>query len=110
MFIDARIPVLFGTLDEAAADDALLIDGTIPTPPGRTVARIGAAETPPHAAGCLCCVPRGQAGEALGRLFQARARGEVAFFRRVLVVVADADAVRRAVRDDRLASAWFRLG
>ncbi len=75
----------------------------------------GAAEgemgAPGHAAGCACCVARGGAGVALGRLFERRAREEVAFFRRVLVVADEAGrvAVVEALLGDPLASGRFRL-
>ena len=106
MKIDARIPVAFGLAADLRAEDALLTDQAIDlaVPTARLVG--GAVG---HAASCLCCVPRSQVGDALGRLFQARARGETVFFRRVLAIVDDAEAVRAAVRGDRLAAAWFRL-
>ncbi len=109
IFVDARVPVVFGSIAQAEADDALLLDGAdqvVPT--GHAVARLGPISL--HAAGCLCCLPRGRIGEALGRLFQARGRGEVAFFRRVLAVGCDRAAVERALAEDPLAAAWFRLG
>lgn len=108
MRIDARIPVVFGLLSDLQPTDALLTDAP-DAPAGVPTARLG-PETPGHPPNCLCCVPRGEAGEALGRLFQARARAEVAFFRRVLAVVDDQAAIRQAVLNDRLAAAWFRLG
>ncbi len=119
MFVDARIPVVFGCLADIEAADAVLTDGADAMPAGQPVARLGGSSPAPDhpgpihpgpAAGCLCCLPRAAAGEALSRLFQARGRGEVAFFRRVLAIVEDAEMVRRAVLHDRLASAWFRLG
>lgn len=65
-----------------------------------------------HVPGCACCVARGPAAVALDRLFQRRARGEVGFFRRVVVVTATAEGdmeVWSALRNDPLASARFRL-
>ncbi len=67
----------------------------------------------PHPAGCACCLPRSEAAAALGRLFLARARGDVAFFRRVVAVTMTPQgeaAVRAAVAEDPLISGRFRLG
>jgi len=116
MFIDARVPVLFGPLEQAGPDDALLIEGDMATPEGRVVARLSvdarpihaAADMQAHAAGCVCCVPRSAAGAALAGLFLARGRGDVAYFRRVWVVTTDEAAIRAAVEDDILASTWFK--
>ena len=93
-WIDARIPVAFGALADARPDDAVLAD----------VAPDG------HAPSCACCIARTPSATALGALFQQRARGEVAFFRRVLVVTdaAGQDAVVRALEADPVASARFR--
>jgi hypothetical protein len=110
MFIDARVPVVFGGLDAMGPDDALLIEGDAPAPAGRVVVRLSAAATPAHVAGCVCCVPRSAAGSALAGLFLARGRGDVAFFRRVLAVTTDEAAIRAALEDDMLASGWFRIG
>ena len=48
-------------------------------------------------------------GDLLAEDAPARARGEAAFFRRVLVAVADRDGVAAALRSDPLVSARFRL-
>jgi hypothetical protein len=108
MHIDARVPLVFGTLAELGADDAVLIDGDAEAPAGRVVVRVGAE--PAHMAGCVCCVPRSAAGSALAGLFLARGRGDVAFFRRVLAVTDDEAGLRAALEEDVLASAWFRAG
>lgn len=110
MYIDARIPIVFGSLEQAGPEDALLIDGDAPAPEGRVVARLSGSDAPIHAPGCLCCVPRSQAGSALASLFLARGRGDVAFFRRVVAVTEDRTAILSALQDDILASGWFRLG
>jgi len=107
---DPRVPVVFGDLAAAGPDDGLLIEGEAPAPPGRAVARFASGPRPWHAAGCACCAPRAVAAAALGRLFLARARGEVPFFRRVVAVVRDPDAVRAALAADALAAGRFRLG
>ncbi len=73
LFQDARIPVVF---DPAAPepDDVLFTEGVDFTP------------ATGHAPGCACCAARSEAGRALAALLHARARGQVAFFRRVVVV------------------------
>ena len=99
---DARVPVLIGGGQEAGADDAVLTEGN-------GDARWAAATE--HRAGCACCVPRGAVAEALTGLFLARVRGEVPFFRRVIIVPHDeagAQAVGAALRDDPFVSARFR--
>jgi hypothetical protein len=94
MTSDARVELLFGPASLAGPGDAVLA---------------APAESGLHPAGCACCVGRGALATALGRLFMARARGEVAFFRRVVVTGADA-ATRAALAADSLVSARFRLG
>ena len=97
LMFDARIPVVFGAPADMRDGDFLLDDGLT-----------GVAG---HDAGCSCCLWRSPAAETLGRLFLQRARGEVAFFRRVLVVgnSATEQAVRTAVQSDPVAVARFRL-
>ncbi len=96
LMFDARIPVVFGSSRGAQEGDAVLADVS------------GGA--PGHDAGCACCVARAPAAQALGHLFMQRARGEVAFFRRVLVDGRDAEAaVRAALQSDPVAAARFRL-
>ena len=63
---------------------------------------------PSHPAGCTCCVARSEDALALDRLFLARVRGEVPWFRRV-VVPADDPALRAALTADPVLSARFRL-
>jgi hypothetical protein len=110
MHIDARIPVIFGAIADAGPDDALLIEGDAAVPEGRVVVRLMADATLAHTAGCVCCVPRSAAGSALAGLFLSRGRGDVAYFRRVLAVTSDPDAIAEAIENDMLASAWFRRG
>lgn len=112
MFVDARIPVRFGRVEDAGPEDALLVEGEGEPVPGRAVAwfRPGAG---PHAPGCACCAPRGAAAEALTRLFLDRVRGRVPHFRAVVAAVSGAGgeaAVRAAVADDPLVSVRFRPG
>ena len=106
---DERIPVRFGA---AGPEDAALIEGNTGVPPDQPLARFRL--TPGrlgHPFGCACCVPRGPVAEALGRLFLARVRGEVRWFRAVAVLASPAGeaAVRAALAEDRIAAARFRL-
>jgi hypothetical protein len=110
MFVDARVPVVFGEIGDAGPDDALLIDGGAEAPEGRVVVRLAAEVQPAHVKGCVCCVPRSAAGSALAGLFLSRGRGEVPFFRRVVAVTPDRQAVLDAIENDMLASGWFRCG
>lgn len=97
LMFDGRVPVAFGPGMDAQEDDVVVADG------------LGGGTG--HDAGCACCTARSPAAQALGRLFTQRARGEVAFFRRVLI---DGDAaaeasVRAALQSDPVVAARFRL-
>ena len=108
--LDARVPVRLGALSDAADGDALLIEGDL-AGSDRPLARFDTA-APAHAVGCACCVPRSSAAMALNQLFQARAKGEAPFFRRVLAVTATPEgdmAVWSALRADPLVLGRFRL-
>ena len=91
MFIDARIPVVFGV--EPGASDAVLVP-------------ISAAA---HPVGCACCIARSPDAGGLDRLFLDRVRGTIPWFTRV-VVATDDTGLREAVRTDPVLSARFRLG
>jgi len=108
---DARIGVRFGAAADAGPEDALLIEGDSPAD-RPAVARFPLpVRIAAHPPGCLCCAPRGPAAQALGRLFLARARGELPWFRSVVAVTrsaAGADAVRAALADDVVTTARFR--
>jgi len=93
LFIDARIPIVFG--DCAGDSDAVLT----PDP---------SWETTVHTPGCACCAPRGAVAVALDRLFQARVRGTVPWFDRVVAPRSAEAAVRAAVTADPLTAARFR--
>ena len=111
LFLDARVPVHLDPAAEPGADAALLVEGEAAVPPGLPVARFTPA-VQLHGIGCACCIPRGAVAEALGRLFLARARGEVAFFRSVIARPASeagAAAIREALASDPLVSGRFRL-
>jgi hypothetical protein len=109
---DPRIPVRFGSLADAGPHVAALIEGDGPTPLGIACARFRVRPAFGHAVGCICCIPRGPAAEALARLFLARVRGETDGFRSV-VAVATSEAGKRAVRAalsaDALSAARFRM-
>ena len=100
LMFDARVPVVFGSSRDAQEGDAVLADGLADELDG----------APGHDAGCACCLGRTPAAQALGDLFMQRARGDVAFFRRVLVDGHAAEAaVRAALQSDPVAAARFRL-
>jgi hypothetical protein len=114
-FIDARLPVIFGPPGLAGPEDALLIEGEGEGGDGGDAAPGRDWFLPDMAAGhpadCACCPPRGGAGMALARLILARGRGTGPFFRRVIAVTRTpqgAEAVRRALAQDPIASAYFR--
>ena len=109
-FLDTRIPVGFGP---AALDGgtALLVEGDAPAPAGTPVARFTLPVATGHSAGCPCCAPRGPVAAALGGLFLARAKGEAAWFERVVALTQGArgrEAVLAALANDPLVSARFR--
>ncbi len=106
---DDRIPLRFGTPGEAGPGDALLLEQGHPAPAGTAIAVARFAPAAMHGAFCACCVARSPAATALGRLFQDRATGRVAWFTRVLAVVADQAALADALRSDRLVAARYRL-
>jgi hypothetical protein len=108
--VDARVPVVLASLSEIGEGDAALIESAEAPERGARESFLPVAGA--HVAGCACCVARGPAAVALDRLFQRRARGEVGFFRRVVVVTATAEGdmeVWSALRNDPVASARFRL-
>lgn len=108
--LDARIPVIFGTPEQAGPDDAVLVEGGAEPGPGAQASFQPAVETG-HGAGCTCCLPRNQAGRALAALLQDRARGRVPFFNRVLACpTSDAGRaeLEAALDRDPVAAACFR--
>lgn len=95
----ALVPVLLGVAGDVGVGDVAV---TLPRP-----------EVAGHLAGCQCCRPRSPLGRELARLFSARARGEVAFFRRVVVLAASgvtptAAELARQIAADPVAAARFR--
>lgn len=111
--LDARIPVHFAAFAEGARASAWLVQDDAVAPDGALMVRFSLpASALDHPQGCACCLPRGPVAEALGRLFLARARGEVAFFRDVRVITqndAGEAAVREALAYDPVLSARYRL-
>ncbi|SIR12697.1 MULTISPECIES: hypothetical protein [Acidiphilium] len=102
------IEVVFG--GAVGPEDAVLIEGDAPAPAAAAVARFVVPDHPLHGVGCACCAPRGPASEALARLFLARARGEVAWFARVVVLAGDDGValVLAALAGDAVTRARFR--
>jgi hypothetical protein len=113
---DALIPVVFGPRSRAGNGDAVLVEASgaaapLQCDPGSTMT-FSVARQGGHPAACACCTPRGAVAEALGRLFLARVRGEIPFFRRVVAITsteAGAAAVRAAGANDPLTAARYRL-
>ncbi len=106
---DERIPVRFGLPE---ADEAVLLEAGLASPAGHPVARFRLPlRREGHPWACACCVPRGPVAEALGWLFLARARGEIAWFSSVAVVATREGeaAVRAALADDQVSAARYRL-
>ncbi len=102
--VDARIPVFFAAVAEEMAGVAWLVEDAAAAP---WDARDGG-----HVAGCACCVTRSPVAEALGRLFRARAVGELPFFTRLGVVPAGPSgeaSLRQALATDGLASACYKI-
>lgn len=110
---DDRIGVVIGPATSAGPDDALLLPAGVAaaTGAGVVVSLPAGAAGIVHARGCACCLPRGALAETLGRLFLARARGEVAAFRRLVAPLEGeaAAALSEALVSDRLLAARFRL-
>jgi hypothetical protein len=94
LFIDARIPVVFGA--SPRAKDAVLA-------PDATWGDL-------HPIACACCVGRLPAAQAMDQLFMGRVRGSIPWFDRLVVDKTGESAVRAALADDAVVSARFRLG
>jgi hypothetical protein len=117
--LDARIPVfllpdpaaLVGALTGGKPAAVVSAAPPAPMPPGAACAVSFEAGVTSHAVACACCQGRSPAAQALDRLFQARVRGQSAWFDRVLVLdeAGAGAAVTVALREDSLALARFRL-
>ena len=108
---DSRIPVHLNGAAMATADDAIAGDGTAAVTPGIAFFPLlsGQPGLAGHAPRCPCCAPRSAATRALTALFHARARGEIAPFRRLFIAV---DAARigplhEAFAEDRFLAARY---
>ncbi len=109
MVSDLRIPVIFGRADHAGPDDALLAEGGHP----QAAMSFTASAADGHAPGCSCCAPRSEAARALASLVQARARGEVPFFRRVVACTATEAgraALEAALAGDAVVASCYSTG
>ncbi len=104
-----RIPVVFGGV--AGAGDAVLLENGVGYAGEGYVVGF-AVGLPGHVRGCACCGGRTRVAEVLSGMFLARARGEVGFFGRVVVVASPAGeaAVREAVAGDVVLRARFVVG
>ena len=110
--VDARIPV--SLVPDAGALAGALAGGkpaAVLGAEGGVASESFAAGCAPHAVACACCQGRGEAAQALDRLFQARVRGSVPWFDRVLVLDEGSVGaeIKQALAADALASARFRL-
>ena len=104
---DSRIPVVFG--QQPGPEDAALVEEGVAAPAAGYALRFAAAK-PGHGVGCICCVARSPAAEALAQLFRARVTGAAPYFIRVVVVASAAGeaALRAALAQDALAQARYR--
>ncbi|MBX9750797.1 MAG: hypothetical protein K5Q68_14515 [Roseococcus sp.] len=117
--LDARIPIsllpdpvaLAGALASGKPAAVISAAPPAPMPAGAACAVSFEAGVTSHAVACACCQGRSPAAQALDRLFQARVRGQSAWFDRVLVLDEDGAgaAIAAALREDPLALARFRL-
>lgn len=110
--LDARIPVTL--VPDAGALAAALAAGkpaAVLGSEGGVASERFATGAAPHVAACTCCHGRGEAAQALDRLFQGRVRGAVPWFDRVLVLDEGCvgDEIKQALARDSLAAARYRL-
>ena len=121
MFIDARIPVRIldpdASVPPARDDQVLLLPGGAsalrPEPGWMLVLRLPEPAMRPlpggHAPGCACCTGRAPSATSLTGLFQARARGQVGFFRALVAILPGQEAadLRDALVTDPFLSGCF---
>ena len=109
MFLDARLPLRFGTHQDRTPGEAVLTDGPDPGQPPS--ARFDRIAPPAHPIDCACCNPRTAAALSLASLFRDRALTPGPAFRSVLAVVTPEGetAIRDALTTDPLVSARYRL-
>ncbi|MCO6415493.1 hypothetical protein JYK14_04785 [Siccirubricoccus sp. KC 17139] len=115
--MDARIPVALvadpAGLGAALAGGKVALLASAPCPGDGALAVESFAPEASHSLACACCQGRSPAAVALDRLFQARVRGRVGWFERVVAWVPDEPsqaAVRAALALDALTAARFRAG
>lgn len=119
--LDARIPLVI--LADAAALPAALAAGgpaavlseapALAPPEGAVATEAFAPAGAVHPAACACCAGRSPAAAALDRLFQARVRGGVPWFERVVALVgteAGRAEIAAALSGDAVTAARFRAG
>jgi hypothetical protein len=119
--LDARIPLVI-LADPAALPAALAAGGPAAllaeasaraSPQGAVAAESFAPAGMAHPAACTCCAGRSPAATALDRLFQARVRGSVPWFERVVVLAgtkAGQAEIAAALAEDAVTAARFRAG
>lgn len=119
--LDARIPLVI-LADPAALPGALatgkptalLAEASPPAPPpGAVAVETFAPAMAAHPAACTCCAGRSPAAAALDRLFQARVRGSVPWFERVVALAATEAGraeIAAALSGDAVTAARFRPG
>ncbi len=119
--IDARIPLVI--LADAAGLAAALAGGgpaavlaeapAAARPEGAVAGESFAPAMAAHPAACACCAGRSPAAAALDRLFQARVRGAVPWFARVVALPsteAGRAEIAAALSGDAVTAARFRAG
>ena len=117
--LDARIPLTIVTSHDglgaalAGGGAALLAEGAAMPPPAGAVA-VQPFDPAIHPAACDCgsCGGRNAAAVALDQLFQARVRGGVPWFTRVVALASGAAAqamLRQALAEDAVTAARFRM-
>ena len=111
MFIDARIPVRFcdKVPEPALAEAALVTPEDAPCVAAGWMAACALPASQAHPPACPCCAGRAAQALPLARLFQARARGDIGFFRLVVACLPSeqASALRTALCSDGLLSGCF---
>ena len=114
--LDARIPITVVSTAEAlpaalaGRPAALLVEGAAPEDAPAATESFVPADAP-HLVGCACCAGRAPAALALDRLFQARVRGQVGWFDRVVALAtspAGQAEIAAALREDALTLARYR--
>jgi hypothetical protein len=119
--LDARIPLVI--LADPAGLPAALAEGSPAAvlaealPPAHGESAVAVETFAPamavHPAACACCAGRSPAAAALDRLFQARVRGAVPWFERVVALAGTAagqQEIATALASDAVTAARFRAG